>query len=100
VHFAATQWSATGCDPETVRFILYLSETQSFPLQINEPVYTTAEVAELLKLSVDTIRSLFEHEPGVLVVQNLRRGIRRYRTFRIPASIAARVFRRLMNKAG
>ena len=51
------------------------------------------------KLSVDTIRSLFEHEPDVMVLQKQRRGTRRYRTFRIPASVAARVFRRLTVQA-
>ncbi len=47
------------------------------------------------QLSVDTIRSLFEREPGVMLLQRPRRGVRRYRTLRIPASVAERVFRRL-----
>ena len=47
------------------------------------------------QLSVDTIRNLFEKEPGVMVIHRPRRGVRRYRTLRIPASVAERVFRRL-----
>jgi hypothetical protein len=59
-----------------------------------ETVYTTAELAERWKLSVDTIRSLFEREPGVMIVQRPRRGVRLYRTLRIPESAAARVYNR------
>ena len=47
------------------------------------------------QLSVDTIRNLFEKEPGVMIIYRPRRGVRRYRTLRIPASVAERVFRRL-----
>ena len=46
-------------------------------------------------LSVDFIRALFENEPGVMVLHRPRRGVRRYRTLRIPASVAERVFRRM-----
>lgn len=72
-----------------------MPEIKPFPPAVAEPVYTSAEVAAMWKLSVDTIRSLFEHEPDVVIVQRRRRGFRRYRTFRIPASVAERVFRRL-----
>jgi hypothetical protein len=72
-----------------------MSEITRFPLVITETVYTTAELAAMWKLSNDTIRSLFEREPDVIIVQKPRRGTRRYRTFRIPASVAVRVFRRL-----
>jgi hypothetical protein len=74
--------------------ILFVCTVKPFPAAIGETVYTTAELAKMWKLSVDTIRSLFEHEPDVIVLQKPRRGIRRYRTLRIPASVADRVFRR------
>ncbi len=46
-------------------------------------------------LGEDAIRRLFEKEPGVVVLSNSRRGKRRYRTLRIPESVAQRVHRRL-----
>ena len=61
--------------------------------------YTVDEIAEAWKLSRDKVRRLFENEPGVLVLDN--RGAlsrRRYRTLRIPDSVAERVYRRLQNK--
>lgn len=63
----------------------------------SERYYSPAELAELLKLSVDKIRKLFEHEPGVLVFANpaAKRGKRPYKTLRIPDSVLQRVLRRL-----
>ncbi len=63
---------------------------------VTENLYTPQELAKQWKLSVDYIRSLFEHEPGVMILQHRRRGIRRYRTMRIPASVARRVYNRLV----
>jgi hypothetical protein len=61
-----------------------------------EPHYTPKELAETWGLAPDTIRELFESEPGVLVIgTNGTRTKRRYRTFRIPESVAARVHHRL-----
>lgn len=59
--------------------------------------YSPAEVAELWSLSVDSIRKIFENEPGVLVLGNTapRRGKRSYTTLRIPADVIERVHRRL-----
>jgi hypothetical protein len=64
---------------------------------IDERHYSVAELAERWNLSADTIRKLFEDEPGVLVLGEsfTRRGKRRYTTLRIPESVAARVHRRL-----
>ena len=58
--------------------------------------YSPKEIAELWGLSVDTVRKLFEHEPGVLVIGNPspRRGKRSYTTLRIPAHVVERVYRR------
>lgn len=59
--------------------------------------YSASELAALWNLSLDTIRRIFENEPGVLVLGDDRgkRNRRRYTTLRIPESVAARVHRRL-----
>ena len=59
--------------------------------------YRPEELADLWNLSPDAVRRLFENEPGVLVYEGngLRYGKRRYRTLRIPVSVAERVHRRL-----
>ena len=59
--------------------------------------YSPAEIAELWNLSVDSVRKLFENEPGVLVLGNTapRRGKRSYTTLRIPEHVLERVHRRL-----
>lgn len=61
--------------------------------------YTVDEIGEAWKLSRDKVRRLFQNEPDVLVLEN--RGSfskRRYRTLRIPESVAARVYRRLLKR--
>ncbi len=62
-----------------------------------EPHYTPAEVAQAWGVSADTIRRMFQDEPGVLVIEPApaRFSRRRYRTLRIPASVAERVHRRM-----
>jgi hypothetical protein len=58
--------------------------------------YSPAEIGELWGLSADTVRRLFEKEAGVLLIgDSSRRGRRRYVTMRIPASVVARVHRKL-----
>ena len=59
--------------------------------------YSPVEIAELWSLSVDSVRKIFENEPGVLVLGNPqpRRGKRSYTTLRIPAHVMERVHRRL-----
>jgi hypothetical protein len=60
--------------------------------------YSPAELAELWMLSADTVRRMFEREPGVLVFENpVRSSSRRSRTLRIPASVAERVYSRFTN---
>lgn len=62
--------------------------------------YSPSELAELWNLSADTVRRMFEREPGVLVFENpVRSSSRRSRTLRIPASVAERVYSRLSNPA-
>ncbi len=54
------------------------------------------EIAATWGLSRDFVRRLFEREPGVLILGNgATRSKRRYRTLRIPQSVAERVHRRL-----
>jgi hypothetical protein len=61
-----------------------------------ETHFTPEQLAERWNLSCDTIRRLFDREPGVLVIERPN-GKRRYRTLRIPESVAERVHRRLTN---
>jgi hypothetical protein len=62
--------------------------------------YTVAEIAELWKLSDDTVRAIFEHEQGVLVFGDDRSNgrKRRYVTLRIPEDVARRVHERLQRR--
>jgi hypothetical protein len=64
----------------------------------SERHFTPEQLGELWSLSADTIRRVFEKEPGVLVIERSN-GItrRRYRTLRIPDSVADRVHRRMTN---
>lgn len=63
--------------------------------QIQERHYSVAELAEQWNLSKDSIRRMFENEPGVLSLQADRRPWKRvYKTLRIPQSVAERVYRR------
>jgi hypothetical protein len=60
--------------------------------------YTPTEIAEIWNLSTDTVRKLFENEPGVLVLgddKHRHRRRRRYRTLRIPEDVLERVHKRL-----
>ncbi|HXN23345.1 MAG TPA: hypothetical protein VOA41_11450 [Candidatus Dormibacteraeota bacterium] len=59
--------------------------------------FSPAEIAELWGLSVDSVRKIFENEPGVLVLGNPepRRGKRSYTTLRVPVHVIERVHRRL-----
>ena len=62
---------------------------------LSEVYFTVTEVAERLKINEDTVRRLFLHEPGVLVICFPRRGRRVYRTLRIPETVLQRVVTRL-----
>jgi hypothetical protein len=64
---------------------------------VDEKHHTPAELGKSWALSAETIRRLFENEPGVLKISNASAptGRRRYKTLRIPASVAARVHRRI-----
>lgn len=68
-------------------------------VDINETCFTVAEVAERLKANEETARRLFLNEPGVIVICCSRRGVRVYRTLRIPESVYARVLTRFIKVA-
>jgi len=61
-----------------------------------EKHFSPTELAEIWKLSEDTVRRMFEREPDVLIFENPEKASkRRRRTMRIPESVAERVYRRL-----
>jgi hypothetical protein len=61
-----------------------------------EQHFTPAQVATLWALSENTIRSLFENEPGVLIINRPERIHKRgYRSMRIPESVVRRVGEKL-----
>jgi hypothetical protein len=68
-------------------------------IDVNEACFTVAEVAERLKVNEETVRRLFLHEPGVIVICFPRRGKRAYRTLRIPESVFQRVLTRFTTVA-
>jgi hypothetical protein len=57
--------------------------------------YTVKELAFLWNMSPDSIRRLFEHEPGTLIFTIQRTGRRTYRSVRIPGRVALRVQNRM-----
>jgi hypothetical protein len=58
--------------------------------------YAPVEVAGLWHLDVETIRRIFQDEPGIIVLQApIKKGRRPYKTIRIPQSVLERVHRRL-----
>jgi hypothetical protein len=59
-----------------------------------EKHFSVGELSERWNLSTDSIRRLFENEPGVLVFKNNQPYKRTYKTLRIPESVAMRVYRR------
>jgi hypothetical protein len=55
--------------------------------------YSPADLGKMWSLSANTIRRMFENETGVLVFENpVRSSSRRFRTLRIPESVAQRVY--------
>jgi hypothetical protein len=76
----------------------HLAATQKLVLpdsdQLYEKHYTVYELAALWSISPNTVRRLFENEPGVLVITRPKPNKRIHRTIRIPESVAQRVYRR------
>jgi hypothetical protein len=66
------------------------------PALMAEKHYSPSELSEIWNVSVQTIRAVFENEEGVLKIgRDGTRTRRRYKTLRIPESVAARVHTRL-----
>jgi len=64
---------------------------------LTEPHYTVKCIAEMWTMSQAAIRRLFRDKPGVLRFGKEKRGHQRYYvTLRIPASVAERVYRRML----
>jgi hypothetical protein len=72
------------------------------PVGFAERHYTVAEISQMWQLSPDSVRRLFEREPGVLALGSGRSPgcKRRYTTLRVPESVLARVHRRLCTVGG
>jgi hypothetical protein len=68
-------------------------------IDIHESYFTVAEVAKRLKVNEETVRRLFLHEPGVIVICFPRKGRRVYRTLRIPERVYQRVLTRFTTVA-
>jgi hypothetical protein len=60
--------------------------------------FSVKEIADRLNLSQDSVRKLFQNEPGVLVLgDQSSKYKRRYTTLRIPEPVLQRVLRRNSN---
>ena len=68
-----------------------------------EDLYTPAEVAKILRVSVDTVYRMFEREAGVILLESASRlslarpeakKLGRYRSMRIPKFVLRRVLDR------
>lgn len=57
--------------------------------------YTVKELAFLWNMSPDSVRRLFEREPGTLIFTIQRTGRRTYRNIRIPGTVALRIQNRM-----
>ncbi len=57
--------------------------------------YSVKELAFIWNMSDESIRRLFEDEPGVLIFKIQATGRRIYRTIRIPGNVALRVQNRM-----
>jgi len=86
--------SETGFAPESTTHNTSVSEPSAKVFA--EQHYTVEEIAQMWKLSKDSVRRLFKDESGVLVLspQN-RKGKRSYSTVRIPSSVLERVHKKL-----
>jgi hypothetical protein len=89
----STAESASGTNVEPISSSVVRTRREDL---CNETHYSVAELAALWNFSRQTIRRMFEKEPGVLVWRNEEtRSKRVYTTLSIPESVALRVHRRL-----
>jgi hypothetical protein len=62
-----------------------------------EPAYSPQQIAKAWNLSVETVRKIFEDEPGVFKItlrRLVKRGGRPYVTLRVPENVVERVARK------
>lgn len=96
----ATEQAATRVRQATSSLLLRRDVNMPANIDIlQEDVLTVTEVADRLRVKEDTVRRLFLHEPGVLVICRPRKGHRLYRTLRIPKSVFERVLTRFTRLA-
>jgi len=62
--------------------------------RLSEHHFTVAELSEQWNLSREAIRKMFQTEPGVVVFHYPKPNKRKYRTLRIPESVAKRVYQK------
>lgn len=76
------------------------TEGQLLLEQLLKKHLTLEEIAEAWQVDVETLRRRFKDEPGVLAIpsEGTKRGKRKYTTLRIPADVASRVYRRMLNQ--
>jgi len=68
-------------------------------LMKEERHFTPQELADMWRVSVQTVREIFQNEDGVLKIgRDGTRTRRRYKTLRIPESVVERVHTRLSAK--
>jgi hypothetical protein len=76
-----------------------LTDTKGYTSHEHHPIlekhFTPSELGTAWGLSTETIRKIFEKEPGVLKHAVSQNGKRRYVTLRIPESVAVRLHNRL-----
>lgn len=75
------------------------TEQQEITEPFAERHYTVNELASMWSLSGEFVRQLVQHEPGVTEWVRQRPGRRRYRVFRVPSSVAERIYLRATRKA-
>jgi len=64
-----------------------------------QETFTVAQIASLWQLSTDTIKRMFEGEPGVQALGNKNpRGKRKRITLRIPRAVMERVKKKFSNR--
>lgn len=61
--------------------------------------HTITELSKAWALSYDTVQSMFEYEPGVMIIDRPETKHKRgYRTMRVPEHVVARVYARVTNR--
>ncbi len=93
----SSQGTHDGVRPSGLTALSFMAEIES---ACQEKHYFVGELAALWNLSKQTIRRLFQDEPGVVRIGETRaRRKRGYITLRIPESVAHRVHLRLCKSA-